>query len=493
MSLTEQIRLDINEQRLFRPGQRILVAVSGGVDSMVLLHLLHQLSQGTGWRLTVAHLNHQLRGSSSNADERLVRRTAEHLRLPAIVSRADVRGAAKVGGVSLEMAARKLRHEFLARAALTKRIPTVALAHHLDDQVELFFLRLLRGSGSQALAGMKSSSPSPVKRSICLVRPLLSCTKSALLQFASEQGIKFREDCSNASLDIQRNRIRHELLPLLRRNYQPGLSKSILRLMDILGSESDFVTATAQAWLAAARNSRRARSKPRAVESSLNGLALDDLPVALQRRCVQIELLSMGLVPDYVLIEHLRQAPDIPIEISRNGMAALLDFETDNSVGKPGPRTGALRLVRRGNQIVGLKPANKTLFDLGFTELDIRKGGRREWHGVKLTWRIQHLAGPRRRTKNYQTEAFDLDRVGVRVQVRHWRQGDRFQPIGMERPVKLQDLFVNQKVPQAQRRRLLLACTNEGEVFWVEGLRISERFKLTKSTIRRLHWRWQRL
>ena len=242
---------NIRARQLFGPGQRILVAVSGGVDSMVLLHVLHELAAGHGWRLTVAHLNHQLRGRSSEADERLVRRTAQKLQLPLVAERAAVRELARSRGLSLEMAARKLRHDFLARTAKRRHIPVVALAHHADDQLELFFLRLLRGSGGEGLAGMKWRTPSPSDAGIELVRPLLDQPKAVLVEYAADHRIRYREDASNAVLDFQRNRIRHELLPLLRRKYQPALDKTISRVMDIVGAEAEFVGGEAEEWLGA--------------------------------------------------------------------------------------------------------------------------------------------------------------------------------------------------------------------------------------------------
>jgi len=143
------------------------------------------------------------------------------------------------------MAARKLRHEFLARTAAQHHFPVIALAHHADDQVELFFLRLLRGTGGEGIAGMKPRSPSPADPAITLVRPLLDCAKTEFLAFVREHKIAFRDDATNASPDFLRNRIRHELLPLLRKNYQPGLDKTVLRLMEIVGAEADFVSAAA--------------------------------------------------------------------------------------------------------------------------------------------------------------------------------------------------------------------------------------------------------
>jgi len=158
--LLQRVEENIQNRRLLERGQTILVAVSGGLDSMALLHSLHKLSSRHQWKLTIAHFNHQLRGRSSDADEKLVRKTAAAMRLPFVAGRANVKEFAQQSKTSVEMAARKLRHDFFARVARERKIRVVALAHHADDQVELFFLRILRGAGGEGLAGMKNHARS---------------------------------------------------------------------------------------------------------------------------------------------------------------------------------------------------------------------------------------------------------------------------------------------------------------------------------------------
>jgi len=326
--LLQRIEKNIQNRGLCKRGGKILVAVSGGLDSMTLLHALKQLTARHQWQLVIVHFNHRLRGRASDADERLVCKTGAAMRLPVIAERADVKAFAAKSKLSLEMAARKLRHEFLARVARKHKIETIALAHHADDQVELFFLRLLRGAGGAGLAGMKWRSPSPADKTISLVRPLLGFTKVGLAEFARENKVRFREDATNDSTDFLRNRIRQELLPLLRKNYQPGLDKAVLRLMEIVGAEAEFVGEAAQAWLKTFRGSRgnetpteignRQPAIGNKSESPCVGCHdFDELPLAIQRRVLQSQLAEAGVAADFDLIETLRQSADGFVSVAR--------------------------------------------------------------------------------------------------------------------------------------------------------------------------------
>lgn len=450
--LPAQIQVAIRERNLFRRGERILVAVSGGLDSMVLLHQLAELADGRRWKLHVAHFNHQLRGRASTADERFVAQAARKLGLPFTSGRGAVRSAARKRGESLEMAARELRHRFLAGAARQLNCRCVALAHHAGDQVELFFLRLFRGAGGEGLGGMKWVSPSPADRRVRLVRPFLATEHDALCEYARRQRIRFRKDASNDSTEILRNRIRHELLPWLRRNYQPALDKIIGRVMEIVAGEAEVVSE-------AARTVRR--MKPR---------TLAGWPVGLQRRILQSQLLERGIAPNYELIESLRQQPDQPVSL--------------------GPRRTVVR-DRMGRIRVTARRRGRFDVRQAAVALDC-KAGSVSFGGVELQWWIEAGTGRRIPRAGSGREFFDADRVGSRLILRHWQAGDRFRPIGLNGSLKLQDWFTNQKIPSAERRRVVVAVGASGEIFWVEGQRIGEACKLRSDTRRRLIWRWKR-
>ncbi len=447
-----QIEKSIASRKLLRDGQDVLLAVSGGLDSMVLVHVLHHLAKAHRWKLTVAHFNHQLRGPAADADERLVLQTSRRLGLRTVAGRADVAAMARAKGISVEMAGRKLRHDFLARTARKLRIPAIALAHHADDQVELFFLRLLRGTGGRGLAGMQWSNPSPSDRSVELIRPLLDQSKEDLREAAQAAGVRFSEDASNACMHIDRNRVRQELLPLLRQHYQPRLSERVLSLMELAGAEAQVVACLAERWLGAKRRAKFGR-----------------LAIAVQRSVVYLQLSQLGYAPEFELVERLRAKENQPVAVGPG------QWVSRDASGK----------VRR-HKIKALK------FDGRRLEMVLTgRKGRAGLGGLVLAWEILPTPGAGC-GREPNMECYDADKVGARVWLRHWQPGDRFQPIGMKSPRKLQDLFTNLKVPRDERHRRVVATTSRGEVFWVEGLRMAEGFKLEPGTVRRLNWQWRR-
>jgi tRNA(Ile)-lysidine synthase len=327
---------------------------------------------------------------------------------------------------------------------------------------------------------MKWHAPSPMNGKISLVRPLLDVTKDELHDFAQRNKIHFREDGTNARLNAPRNRIRNELLPLLRRKYQPALAKAVLRLMEIVGAEAEIVSEMARQWLEISCRSRgneaQIKSGKRKAESGkleiphVVSYSFTGLPVAVQRRVLQLQLASLGIAPDFDLVEGLRRSADLPVSVSSK-FSVLRDA------------TG--KVILRSRQ-----PA-----EFRSNELAVNLTGRAgdvAFDGMRIRWRLDtgrsfSLPGGQK-----AREFFDADKIGNEITLRHWRAGDRFQPIGFESAAKLQDLFTNAKIPRARRHSLIVAETAGGEIFWVEGLRMAEHFKLTPWTRRRFIWRWHR-
>ena len=441
-------------EALIPPRATVVVAVSGGLDSVVLLHVLSRLSTVGEWTLRIAHFNHRLRGPESDADDRWVRRLAGRLGVDIVVGREPVRERAREWKLSIETAARRLRHEFLARVAIERDGNLVALAHHADDQVETFFLRLLRGAGGDGLAGMRPCSPSPAAPGVRLIRPFLSIPRDDLRQFAAAEGIRWREDSSNRDLDPLRNRLRLRVLPLLKRWCDAALPQTLRRTMAVVGAEADFVAEAALLWQAGGRDD------------------FSSLHLAVQRRVIRDQLIRMGVTPRFAVVEALRLAPGAVVNVEE-GVRLRMD------------QAGTIAQV----------PNSTAAFDRSETTVDVTgKPGRVGFGGVEVEWcrRRPFGGGLKQSSASTNREYVDADAVGEQVTFRHWRPGDRFRPIGLEGSSKLQDLFVNARVAPGLRRRLVLAATAGGEIFWVEGLRIGHLARVTDGTSRVLEWRWKR-
>lgn len=418
----------------FGPGPRhLVVAVSGGLDSMVLLQALHRLRRKFPWDLTVAHAHHGLRGAEADADADWVHTQASLLGMPCVVESLPVRAAARASRESIEMAARRLRHAFLARTALRLGALEVVLAHHAGDQAELLLLRLLRGAGSEGLAGMRECSPSPADRRVTLLRPLLAFDRADLERFARAHGIRHREDASNRDLSIPRNRIRHQLIPDWIAHHSPALPRVLARIADIAAQDADYLREQARRW--------REAVVPEPWES---------LHVALQRAILRGELLEQGRRAEFATVERLRLART------------------------PGPPAPARTPPGTTSIAKSRRPSTETVV----LPLQGTRGGRRLPDGSRLRWK--RLKRPLPFGRDW--EQFDAATLPHTVVVRHRRPGDRFQPLGQANPARLQNLLINRRIPATERDHLWVLDLGEGPLAWVEGFPSGQRHRLGPAT-----------
>ncbi|MEE2947612.1 MAG: tRNA lysidine(34) synthetase TilS [Verrucomicrobiota bacterium] len=440
---------DIIRVQCFFPGSGgIIVAVSGGIDSMALLHLLATPALGLQDRIVVAHFDHQLRGTESDADAALVAQAAERLGLPFESESGDTRQLAAEMGDGVEAAARQMRHGFFAR--LAKRLDAViALAHHAGDQVETFFLRLLRGAGDRGLSGMKVVAPSPAASGVTLVRPLLCIRRDEIAEFAAAEGIAYRDDATNTDTRFLRNRIRYELLPRLAEQFGASVSRQVLKAMQLAGDAADCIDHLAADW----------SGEP----------PFEQLPVAVQRQVVQRQLFALGDEPSFDLVEALRLESGRVIEIASG---RRLQRNADGQL-EPAAVEPEFLLAQRDVSLEG-------------------QAGEIEFGGLKIRWErlMGGLAKWHDLGQAVNREIFDAESLGQAITLRHWRPGDRYQPIGQAGTAKLQDLFVNQKIPKAKRRQLIVAEATNGRLFWVQKLRIADGVKVTQSTRELLLFSW---
>jgi tRNA(Ile)-lysidine synthase len=468
-TLQNKIAEFIQEHRLLLPGEKVIVAVSGGADSVCLLHVLLQLKGRLAIGLHVAHLNHKLRGAESDADATYVDRLARKFGVPATIEVEDVATYHREKGGSLEEAARELRYMFLARVAREVGASKTAVGHTRNDAIETILLHLLRGTGTAGLRGLTPSSTlrfSKDTEPLNIIRPLLKVSREETIAYCQRHQLYPRSDSSNLSLEFFRNRIRLELLPLLR-TYNPGIDDSLLRLATIAGDDVNFV----EEQVAALWNGL---AEEQDTTVYLDATKLTHLPPALQRQIFRkaVEKLKGNLK-----------------DIEADHIEAMLAF-LKKPAGKKLSLPQGLRLFTEYGRL-----ALTTLPDFpchlpplqGVFRLNIP--GETVLPGWRVTTTI--LGSPLDK-KDVFAANLDFDKCGTELVVRARQPGDRFQPLGMAEVKKLQDFMVDSRIPRAWRDRIPLVCSS-GQVLWVVGWRISDRVKVNIDTRHVLHLKFERL
>ena len=446
MDIRKSFLQTIFRYQLFKKGDSILIAYSGGVDSTALLSLFLEIQED--WDLTVnlAHFNHMLR-ADADRDEDFVRRQAEHFGLNIYVDSGDVRTYAAERHLNIEEAARFLRYRFLEQTAKKIQALRVATAHTENDQAETFLMRLFRGSGRRGLAGIY-----PVVDNL-YIRPLLFVDRNNVESYIAENEIPFCFDESNNDRRYLRNRIRQDLLPFLQNTYDPQVTSHLAQTAHLLREEEGLLQATMEreATVSIQRVSGRL---------TLDADRLNMLPRGLTRRVIR---------------EYINRLQGDLRRISYGDIEKVMDLE-------PGKKTHIkkdLILAREGSRIFAYKlpsavPPYHYIWN-GGEPLCIREIGLRFTAHVRSGIAKPHLFEDRRRV------FLDRDRLDFPLTVRNRSDGDRYRPLGSPGSRKVKEIFRTRGISPADRD-LYPVFESGGEIVWVYGLPVAEKFKLRAGT-----------
>jgi tRNA(Ile)-lysidine synthase len=423
------------EQIHIEPGQKVLLAVSGGIDSMVMMHLFHRLKISC----TIAHCNFQLRGQESDDDEAFVRQQASDLYYKIFVSRFETTEYASENHVSIQMAARELRYTWFQKLVKVHEIDYIAIAHNRDDAMETFFINLGRGSGIAGLTGIR-----PVTGNI--IRPLLFATRTDIESFSKENDIPFREDSSNTSDKYLRNYIRHQIIPDLEEvfpNFRESMAQNLEKIND--------------AFLL--------------YQHSLESFISDVTRIDEKLVYIDIPKLLQTPAPKTILFEILRTYGFSSATVEEiyhlvNAMPGKQFLSTSHKVIKDRDCFIVSKLVHDKQERFYIEDgiANPNL-------------------PIALTFEIITKTPQFMIEKNPLIAFLDYDKLEFPLILRKWQPGDYFTPLGMTGMKKLSDFFIDQKLSIIEKENLWL-LTSGNHIVWIVGKRIDDRYKVTESTMR---------
>jgi tRNA(Ile)-lysidine synthase len=431
--MLEEFRRNITENSLPDTSGKLLLAVSGGIDSMVMAHLFLRCRSDIG----IAHCNFRLRGAESDGDEAFVRRFAIKHDIPFHFIRFDTTGYAGEKGISIQMAARELRYRWFEEIRLQHGYDFIVLAHNMNDNIETFLINLTRGTGIAGLTGMKP-------RFNRIIRPLLFATRNAIENYSREFKVKFREDRSNSDTKYTRNKIRHSIVPLFR-EINPSFDSTITETAERLGEVNEIFAGFISGI----------REKAIFTRDGITHVKLNHLKGITPKRTILYELLR-------------------PFGIGPRQLEELMEL----SEGKTGSQliTDKTRLIKNRNEIL-------------ITPLESSSGIVYEAATLKELRQFPFIrsASVRKRGDGFSIPSstavacLDYDKIEFPLKIRSWIHGDYFQPLGMKSKKKLSDFFVDQKYSLPEKEKQLI-LESAGRIAWVMGIRIDDRFKVTLKT-----------
>ena len=453
--LVKEVLKTIGRYRLLERGDRIVLGVSGGVDSMVLLHLLNTLREEFSLSFIVAHVNHGLRPDESKREAELVEKESTRLGLPFEYGQFDVKEFSQTAGLSLQDAARRIRFHFFKTLLLRYGAQKIALGHNADDQVETILLRLFRGSG---LKGLKGMLPIREKR---MIRPLLETWRKEIESYAIENKVPYLIDSSNLKKDYSRNRLRLDLIPLIEKEYQPNFKELALRTSAFLREEDDYLEREAEGAY-----HRLIREEKEAISFKFSDF--QSLHKVIQWRVIQRML---GRV-------YREEAEDEEAWFAIDPVCQKLRHPSSSFLTE---LPHGVCLEKRYDRVMLKKGKVKLVSPF---EVELLVPGRTLIKEIEREVWVEEMDGkprPEDLPQSPEIAFLDYQKIQFPLRMRNFRPGDRFQPLGVGGEQKLKEFFIDHKLPRFERPEVPLLISGE-RVVWVVGHRISEQVKVTEET-----------
>ena len=455
--MLEKIMAVVHKYNMINMSDTVVVGVSGGADSLALLHILKRLSSDFRFNLVAAHLNHMLRGDDAEKDEEHVASICKNWGVTCFTKRTDVRELANELKISVEEAGRKARYEFFRELMKDIKANKLALAHHKDDRVETILHNFIRGTGTQGMKGIN------YVRDAYVIRPLLDVSKVEILGYCNEENISYREDLSNNDQSYTRNRLRHGLIPFIQDNFNPNIAETILRMSDVIGEEDDFLRQYCGELLPTLFSYEK--NKAKVILDRFNPLRL-----ALKRRLLKMVIL--GFMGEFSSIELVH-------------IDNIINMLHNAKQGASFKLPGKIRVdIAYGNAFISTD-SKKSVNDPFEYALNLPGSVFIHEANVKIT------AGFKEKNQILYGKNpiyIDADKLKGSLVIRSRRMGDRFKPLGMSSKKKLKEFFIDWKVPR-EERDLIPLITDSRNIIWVAGYQINEDYKVTERTAKLLELR----
>jgi tRNA(Ile)-lysidine synthase len=449
--MIQKVISTIEKNLMFNKGDIVIVGVSGGPDSICLLHLLNELSNQLEIKLIVAHVNHCLRGLEADKDQEFVHNFCEDLKIECYSKRIDINKIAEMNNVSSETAGRDARYEYFNELKSKFKANKIALAHNANDQAETVLMRIIRGTGLEGLVGIK-----PVRDDV-FVRPLINISRNQIEEYCAINNISTRVDKTNFENIYARNKIRLELIPYIEKNFNSDIVNGLIRLGDTAKKDNDFIEK--QADFSYKRYCHRKQGKV-----IIGNEAFNEDEAVLSRLIRRAYQEVSGNLYNFEKI-HIY---DI-INIQKQG------------TGKEVTLPSAVNAINDYGDIIITK--NEKSKELGKYEfyLHINKENRIQHIGKSITLKLLENKNKINFTDKPNVRNFDFDKIKGDIKVRNRKDGDKFIPLGMKGTKKLKDLFIDLKVEKGERSKIPLICFGD-DIAWIVGYRVSDKFKITEDT-----------